>query len=86
MIKTKLKKMLVTNLYNHQNMSLRFAFEYVKACRNLCRPNLGFLTQLEQWEKMHRNNISTFKNMTIWAEFSDGKVLRYNDGKISDKQ
>jgi predicted protein tyrosine phosphatase len=46
----------ISYVMRHLNMTLREAFEYVKERRQIISPNLGFMSQLKAYERLHNKS------------------------------
>uniref|UniRef100_A0A0K0F8E9 Protein-tyrosine-phosphatase n=1 Tax=Strongyloides venezuelensis TaxID=75913 RepID=A0A0K0F8E9_STRVS len=56
--------LVIVYLMKHERMSLRQAYQYVKAKRPIIRPNVGFWKQMVDYEKKIRKNNSVTMIMT----------------------
>mmetsp|Transcript_14508 Transcript_14508/g.27509 ORF Transcript_14508/g.27509 Transcript_14508/m.27509 type:complete len:88 (-) Transcript_14508:27-290(-) len=68
-------------LIRYRGMTLAEAFESVRSKRRLAFPNIGFLSQLELWERAIHDGKSTLKKLPVWKK----KVERcYPPGPIEE--
>ena len=69
-------------LMRYQQMSLASAFEHVKICRPVVRPNKGFLRQLVQWETELNNNNHDY---SLTRRSNGGRGSTFKEFDVADE-